>query len=250
MLDNPYWKSMIAMIVGTLIIGGLAYHETWIIQGEWVGWIQAVGSVEAIIASIFIAQAQHWTETQRQIRADELERQALVLELYPQLFALKRWFAERMVLDWITKSGDREIMLPYKDLFPPTPKAFEESSATRLLLLPDPIGIRAVEFRELLRMLANRAAIFMHVTPPMQGLHPQTPENVSHVVPLLKGLEADAIRLYEDVGALQKKIKEKTKVRHAGPAAKRQAKDAQLRDSEAKNSEPSYRKAKLWIFRR
>jgi hypothetical protein len=236
MFSNPYWKTMVAMIGGTVVLALFADHYSLVGYGEWVGWIQAVGSVEAIIASVLIAQAQHWKEAQQAEEEKDLEREALVLELYPQLFQLKLWFEERLKLEWLVKNpGNQKIMIPYKDLYPPTPHAFLQSSSTRLLLLPEPIGIRAVQFRELLRMLSDRAAKYMHQSVVIGGVNTQIPEELSGVVPLLETLRTDLNNLYESIDPLYKEIKRSIEDRHQHLVAKRRAQLAQIRKGAEKS---------------
>jgi hypothetical protein len=171
MVRNPYYIWLCILIVGTTIGFVGAWRLCWIDADDWVGWIQAVGSVEAIIAAALVAQGQHWLERQKQKADEQEERRALILELTPQLIFFQAWLSARVKKIESIKSAKagESYAVSGREFLPNIPRALEGPNQ-RLLLLPGKAGISAVQLRELLfytrdllREWANRGgAIEIH----------------------------------------------------------------------------------------
>jgi hypothetical protein len=151
MVENPYLRLLFGMLLATGILAVLALQGHWVPKGEWVGWIQAVGSVAAIFASIFIAQAEHWNGTHKEEVAEKREADALVLELVPQLHLFRSWIRHRKSeIEAINTNRDpnRVFEVSVNLLIPPIPRGLRDNSSARLLLLGREDGLRAIQIRE------------------------------------------------------------------------------------------------------
>lgn len=156
MLKNPWWQATAWMILGDLVLAGAALYWGWIAPTDWIGWIQAVGSVEAILAAVFIAQAEHWRQAEAERIAERSRRDALVLELLPQLVLLNAWVKQACrFIEQLKANTDANLMVKTIETYRAIPKALK-GDTSRLMLLGDTAGVRAVQVRELLRM-ANDA---------------------------------------------------------------------------------------------
>jgi hypothetical protein len=94
MLKNPWWQATAWMIAVNVVVMGVALYWDWIKPEDWVGWIQAVGTVEAIIAAVFIAQAEHWNAKHESESEVEKRRIGLITLILPELLRLHGWSKE------------------------------------------------------------------------------------------------------------------------------------------------------------
>lgn len=203
MLKNPGWRFIILMIAVTLIFGAVAWHQHWVSTGEWSGWIQAVGSIEAIVAAFALTHIQHWEDARKAREQAELERDALILELMPQLTELNAWIRkkcaeiERMKAD---KTG-MSYGITYSSFAHFIPKALE-SPSTRLLLLGREAGIRAVQIRELLRLSNARAERNARESYVSQGPDREFSGALAQIFRTILSLELITQTLLDDISAL------------------------------------------------
>jgi hypothetical protein len=166
MLENPYWRATFALIIVCLLAAGAAYHFALISPDQWVGWIQAVGSIAAILASVFVAQAQHWREAKTRQDDQAQKRRSLMMLIFPELDQMSRWTfsAERSIAEfWSDDPAHRHMgptsgtaVFSQADYVPAIPEMMNRL-AEQLVLLGGKAALNAVQALEIIRGLNRRA---------------------------------------------------------------------------------------------
>lgn len=207
MLRNPGWVFIILMVAGTLVLGGIALNGDWVDEGDWVGWIQAVGSIEAIVAAIALTQVQHWADASKEREKENLERDALVLELMLPLTELNHWIKEKCTSIEVCKahSDGSTLVVSYREFLREVPRPLD-SPSPRLLFLGREAGIRAIQIRELLNSCNAKAKSRQAEHVSLQGPDPKVPEFMAAIFRIVLSLEVIAQTLLDDVQRLHAKI--------------------------------------------
>jgi hypothetical protein len=170
-LENPWWVATVVMIALTVILICAAWSLHWLERSdEWAGWMQAIGSVEAIIAAVFIAQAEHWNAKQESERETVKRRDGLLTLILPELIDLWQWAkARRAVIIQIQNGGiEQEHTLHRSDLDPGIPVMMDRF-ADQLILLGGSLPHDAVQVLSVVRSLHENAERTFH-TPKMNAV--------------------------------------------------------------------------------
>jgi hypothetical protein len=173
-MKNPY-SYLAVMIIVTAIGFAVAGYQEWIDKGDWVGWIQAIGSVEAIIAAALIAEAEHWRATEARRSDDEEHRRALMLMIAPEIEHLRLWseLAKNRINDIVSAPQGRHP-ISIVTTIPDVPEQLDRL-ADRLMLLGGNTAANAIQILAIVRILRQ---VGLRYFDGQQGIHLDTATDV------------------------------------------------------------------------